>query len=70
MTQPIDRSPKITNMLSKMIGTNIVEKIENDICVLCHKPVGDFKDEVSRREYRISGLCQKCQDDFFEEEEE
>ncbi len=69
MTQPIDRSPKITNMLSKMIGTNIVEKIENDLCVFCHKPATDFRDGVSRKEYQISGLCQKCQDDFFTEEE-
>ena len=23
-----------------------------------------FRDELSRGEYRTSGLCQKCQDDF------
>ena len=26
----------------------------------------DFKDEISWREYNISGLCQKCQNGFFE----
>jgi hypothetical protein len=25
----------------------------------------DFKDELSLAEYRISGLCQKCQDKMF-----
>ena len=24
-----------------------------------------FKDDLSEREYESSGLCQKCQDDFF-----
>lgn len=24
-----------------------------------------FRDELSRSEYQISGLCQKCQDTFF-----
>lgn len=25
----------------------------------------EFKDELSAKEYTISGLCQACQDDFF-----
>jgi len=25
----------------------------------------DFKDQLSIKEYSISGLCQKCQDDTF-----
>lgn len=25
----------------------------------------DFRDEVSRREFKISGLCQACQDETF-----
>jgi hypothetical protein len=29
-----------------------------------------FKDEVSAREYQLSGLCQDCQDSFFGQEEE
>lgn len=24
-----------------------------------------FRDELSAKEYRISGLCQACQDDFY-----
>lgn len=30
----------------------------------------DFKDDVSRRERNISGLCQECQDVCFAEPEE
>ena len=25
----------------------------------------DFRDNLSRKEYSISGLCQDCQDEFF-----
>lgn len=36
-------------------------------CPFCGKPVdpNSFRDELSKREFQISGLCQKCQDDFF-----
>ena len=36
-------------------------------CVTCGKPAADFRDEVSRKEFGISGLCQRCQDEFFVE---
>ena len=37
-------------------------------CPFCGMPVSSdsFKDELSRKEFSISGLCQECQDDFFE----
>lgn len=31
----------------------------------CGEPAEHFDDETSRREYRISGLCQKCQNAIF-----
>ena len=36
-------------------------------CVSCGKPATDFRDELSRKEFGISGLCQRCQDEFFAE---
>ena len=40
-----------------------------DQCPFCGKLVSfdDFRDDLSRKEYQISGLCQKCQDGFFHE---
>jgi hypothetical protein len=29
----------------------------------------DFRDDLSVREFHISGMCQKCQDSVFEEPE-
>jgi len=39
--------------------------IEANYCSWCSKPVGAFKDAISRKEYTISGYCQKCQDKIF-----
>jgi len=32
---------------------------------MCKQPIGDFKDFKSIKEYRISGMCQSCQDKVF-----
>ena len=44
-----------------------VERVEAGLCPFCSEPVKeeDFRDELSRKEFRISGLCQKCQDGIF-----
>lgn len=42
--------------------------IHADICVLCNEAAVDFTDDLSRKEYGISGMCQDCQDEFFSEE--
>lgn len=35
-------------------------------CVKCGGSAKIFKDELSQKEYSISGLCQKCQDIIFD----
>ena len=44
-----------------------VDMVENNQCPLCSKPIDPdgFRDDLSRKEYGISGLCQKCQDGVF-----
>jgi hypothetical protein len=45
-----------------------VEAKHEGKCPFCGKlvdPMNEFRDEKSRREFQISGLCQKCQDEFF-----
>lgn len=34
-------------------------------CPFCKEPIGDFRNELSRKEFKISGLCQKCQESVF-----
>lgn len=55
------------DLMQKMGFSREVEKVEQGKCPFCNTPIGEqfFRDALSRREYRISGLCQKCQDSFF-----
>lgn len=39
-------------------------------CSWCKKEVKGFKDSLSAKEFRISGLCQDCQDQTFAESED
>lgn len=57
-------------MNEKIIGTLFPEKlklVKEGKCPFCKTVVNDedFRDELSRREFKISGLCQKCQDSVF-----
>jgi hypothetical protein len=42
-----------------------MDDVEQNICPSCKKPIGMFRDALSRKEYGISGLCQLCQDKVF-----
>ena len=44
-----------------------VDRVEKGLCPMCGMPVNmeDFKDELSRKEAAIGGICQSCQDVIF-----
>jgi len=44
--------------------------ISGQSCVCCGGRADIFTDELSRKEFSISGFCQVCQDDFFNNDEE
>ena len=43
------------------------EKIKKGICPMCDKKVerANLRDLLSKKEFDISGFCQKCQDKVF-----
>ena len=49
------------------INPEWADRVIRSQCVTCVKPVGEFKNDISRKEYGISGMCQQCQDDTFGE---
>ncbi len=59
----------IEALLSEITGEHRPTTIAGNMCIGapigCGGPATEFRDECSKREYRISGLCQKCQDAFF-----
>lgn len=42
-----------------------VEKVEGGLCPFCGEKIDikEFRDKLSLKEFGISGLCQKCQDE-------
>ena len=71
MATPSEKSSGIKTFLEGVAGRTTA--ITGNACVKppfgCGGPATKFKDEISRKEYTISGLCQKCQDKVFEEED-
>ena len=69
----MERSKPLEEFLDKFteksFGKSLTDAEKEKVCAFCHKPIKmeDFRDDLSRKEYGISGLCQKCQDDTFGE---
>ena len=44
-----------------------VKLVEGGQCPTCEKPVSNdsFRNALSLKEFRISGMCQECQDSIF-----
>lgn len=72
MADPTKKATAIERALDALIGGGKNARpraIQQDVCVAA--PIGcggkavEFRDEISRREYRISGFCQNCQDNMF-----
>lgn len=68
---PSDKNPEIDYHITKTFGFDRRKFIEDNHCVPapigCGRSVNTtgFRDERSLREFRISGLCQECQDLIF-----
>ena len=64
------KSPEMENLLDKLAIAQFGRSRKDPICVFCGsnkiKPE-DFKDDLSRKEFTISRMCQVCQDSIFEE---
>lgn len=65
--EPTRKSPKINEFLSDVCGKDREETIRSWGCTTCDRTFGEgeFKDDLSVTEYRISGMCQQCQDSFW-----
>lgn len=58
----------MNRQILKALGmTKELALVDNDRCPFCKKVIDfdSFRDEQSRKEFKISGLCQGCQDQYF-----
>ena len=66
----MSKHPLIVKLLddvsSQAFGIKRTDALKAKLCTFCKKPAESFKDALSRKEYSITGMCQPCQDDFFE----
>ena len=62
---PAPKSQGIKDTLKSLTGRDHDECIKNGICTFCGGEAKIFRDEISRRENRLSGFCQDCQDKTF-----
>jgi uncharacterized CHY-type Zn-finger protein len=65
------KSKEINSFLDTLAGAAFGETrthaISQGFCLTCGV---EFRDDLSKREFQLSGMCQNCQDDFFGIEEE
>jgi len=72
---PSFKAPAIDALLSEIVfnGKDRPTCIREGICITCDDAKGikatSFRDDISRKEYAISAMCQSCQDDVFGHEE-
>ena len=65
--EPSYKSPAINSFLNTLLpqGRDRVKLIHKDLCVTCLGHAKEFTNDLSKREYAISGRCQTCQDKVF-----
>jgi len=62
--EPSPHNPELDKFILKKTGFDRVGAIKSDTCAICKKEAKIFKDELSKKDYTITGLCQGCQDKF------
>ncbi len=65
MAEPTKRPEFIEQLLTSLTGVHRPSAILADTCVFCEQAATAFKDDRSRKEFSISGICQICQDKVF-----
>tara|TARA_Y100001936_G_scaffold246922_1_gene291770 strand:+ start:939 stop:1163 length:225 start_codon:yes stop_codon:yes gene_type:complete len=65
--QPSQKAEEVDYAITSIFGFDRKEQIKSKKCVFCSEEVelDSFKDELSLKEYHISGMCQSCQDRMF-----
>ena len=65
MATPTRKAANLEDMLKGVFGIDRVQCIKDNVCTTCGKSVVEFRDQLSRKEYTISGMCQECQDNTY-----
>lgn len=67
--QPADLAAVRETLSFETFGRSLAKARAEGTCVACGLAPGEFRDATSAREWRITALCQRCQDGVFGTEE-
>lgn len=67
MNRSLELESFLDDMTEQMFGRKLSTSIAEGKCPVCGREIGHFRDALSEQEFRISGLCQGCQDRVFGE---
>ena len=66
----MSKSPEMEDALEKLgrslFGRSRKQSADEQSCICCGESAKVFRDEVSRKEFELSRLCQSCQDSVFD----
>ncbi len=65
MIEPTSKAPAIDLLMSVLTGNSREIQLASSKCMTCKGDAESFRDELSVKEYSISGMCQICQDQIF-----
>ena len=63
MKYPDPRSRPFTQFAARVVGGH--NALNAGRCPTCQDEITEFRNEISKKEFSISGMCQKCQDSVF-----
>lgn len=66
MTKPMENKSNAVKAILEEVFPGTAQAIAEKKCPICKNSITGFKDDLSKKEYLISGMCQKCQDSVFE----
>lgn len=66
MTDP--RSRPFTQLAARILGGH--NALNAGRCPTCQGEIREFRDDLSQKEWAISGMCQECQNSVFNGTEE
>ena len=60
----------INNLSTSIYGISMEEAVKQEICVQCQQPaMSNIFTDLGMEEYYISGICERCWDRMFGEDE-
>ena len=62
---PTEKSSIVESAISSILGKDRRSYILAGKCIITDEDAGPFRDELSEKEYQISGLGQKAQDEIW-----